>query len=96
MVKATRTPVDSSVSFTVSFTSSYESPKGTTGSKLNGQAILSCSIMLDSFESGVVIRCERGNILVRNPIYCPKEFVIQYRGENGEIEREEASYVKEL
>jgi hypothetical protein len=73
------TPVDSSTVFSLTFS----------GSKLAAQAALSTSITLNSLDPGVTIRFERGTILISPPIYCPKEFKVQYLGKNGKIEKEE-------
>ena len=79
MLKTPLTPVDSSTVFTLTFSAA----------KLSVQASLSCSITLNSMEPGVTIRFERGSILISSPIYCPKEFVVQYLGKDGKLEREE-------
>jgi predicted dehydrogenase len=59
------------------------------GGDLKAQAVLSCSITLNNADPGVIIRFERGNILISSPIYCPKAFTVQYLGKNGKVEREE-------
>ncbi len=79
MLKTPLTPVDSSTVFTLTFSAA----------KLSAQASLSCSITLNSMEPGVTIRFERGSILISSPIYCPKQFVVQYLGKDGKLEREE-------
>lgn len=79
MLKTPLTPVDSSTIFSLTFTAA----------KLSAQASLSCSITLNSMEPGVTIRFERGSILISSPIYCPKEFTVQYLGKDGKLEREE-------
>ncbi|KAF8159590.1 hypothetical protein B0H34DRAFT_410188 [Crassisporium funariophilum] len=79
MLKTPLTDVDSSTVFSLTFSAA----------KLAAQAALSCSITLNPPEPGVTIRFERGTILIRPPIYCPKEFTVQYLGKNGKIEREE-------
>lgn len=79
MLNTPITPVDSSTCFTLTFA----------GSKLAAQATLSCSITLNPIDPGVTIRFERGAILISSPIYCPKEFKVQYLGPNGKVEKEE-------
>jgi len=73
------TPVDSCSVFSLTFS------KAT----LAAQATLSCSITLDAYDPGVIIRFEKGSIFIRKPIYCPKEFTVQYKGKNGKVDREE-------
>ncbi|KAF8967670.1 hypothetical protein BDZ97DRAFT_1916616 [Flammula alnicola] len=79
MLNTPITPVDSSTVFSLAFSAA----------KLAAQASLSCSITLNSVDPGVTIRFERGTILISSPIYCPKEFKVQYLGTNGKVEREE-------
>ncbi|KAF4610701.1 hypothetical protein D9613_006915 [Agrocybe pediades] len=79
MLNTPITPVDSSTVFNLTYSAS----------KLQAQASLSCSITLNAPEPGVTIRFEKGNILISPPIYCPKEFKVQYFGKNGKVEREE-------
>lgn len=79
MVKTPVTGVDRNTSFTLNFSNS----------KLAAQAILSCSINLNPPESGVTIRFERGTIRVKVPIYCPKEFTVEYHNNKGALVREE-------
>ncbi|KAG5221250.1 NAD(P)-binding protein [Salix suchowensis] len=52
-------------------------------------AILSCSISLNAPDPGVTIRFEKGTIKIAPPIYCPKQFTVQYFGGNGKLVREE-------
>jgi len=79
MIKTPLTGVDINTSFTVTFSSS----------DIAAQAILSCSINVNTMKPGVIIRFERGNIIVGTPIFCPKEFTVQYIGKGGEVVREE-------
>lgn len=79
MLNTPLTPVDSNTVFHVTFS----------GASLAAQASLSCSITLNAMDTGVIIRFERGSILISSPIYCPKEFRVQYLGKDGNVEREE-------
>jgi hypothetical protein len=80
MLKVPISPtVDSNTVFSVAFS----------GGDLKAQASLTCSITLNPTEPGVVIRFERGNILISSPIYCPKAFTVQYFNKKGKVEREE-------
>ncbi|KAF8075024.1 hypothetical protein FPV67DRAFT_1475762 [Lyophyllum atratum] len=79
MLKTPLTGVDSNTSFTVTFASA----------DLAAQAMLSCSINLHPQQPGVTIRFERGTITIAAPIYCPKEFTVQYFGKDGQVSREE-------
>jgi len=79
MLNTPITPVDSSTCFSLTFSAA----------KLAAQASLTCSITLKPVEPGVTIRFEHGTILISSPIYCPKEFKVQYFGKNGKIERED-------
>jgi len=88
MLKTRRTDVDSSSVFSLTFSQN----------QLAAQAVLSCSITLDAPEPGVTIRFERGTILVKPPIYCPKEFVVQYHSKDGKTkvvseERKTVEYI---
>lgn len=84
MLKTPITPVDSSTVFSLTFSAA----------RLAAQAALSCSITLNAPEPGVIIRFERGSILISAPIYCPKEYKVQYLGKDGKIEREEKKVFK--
>jgi hypothetical protein len=84
MLKTPITPVDSSTVFSLTFSAA----------KLAAQAALSCSITLNALEPGVTIRFERGSILISAPIYCPKEYKVQYLGKDGKVEREEKKVFK--
>ncbi|TFK98706.1 hypothetical protein BDV98DRAFT_552575 [Pterulicium gracile] len=66
MIKTPRTNVDSNTSFTLNFP------------KLAAQAVLSCSINLDSFNPGVVIRFEKGSIELSGPVYRPEKVTVRY------------------
>ncbi|KAG6856266.1 hypothetical protein H0H87_006022 [Tephrocybe sp. NHM501043] len=79
MIKSPLTNVDQNTSFTVTFT----------GAELAAQAILSCSINLITPAPGVSIRFERGTITIPTPIYCPKEYTVQYFGKGGKVAKEE-------
>lgn len=79
MIKTPITDVDQSTVFSVIFS------KG----KLAAHASLSCSITLNSTEPGVTIRFQKGNILVKPPIYCPKEFTVQRYDKSGKVVKEE-------
>jgi len=79
MLKTPLTNVDSCTSFTLKFSSA----------SLIAQAVLTCSIMLNPPDPGVIIRFERGTIKIGAPIYCPKSFTVEYHGNNGNLVREE-------
>lgn len=84
MLKTPITDVDASTAFVLTF-----SPPSDGSSSLYAQAILSCSITLNAPDPGVTIRFERGTIKIAPPIYCPKQFTVQYFGGNGKLVREE-------
>ncbi|KIJ69242.1 hypothetical protein HYDPIDRAFT_24094 [Hydnomerulius pinastri MD-312] len=86
MYKTPITGVDCNTSYTVTF-----APDSTTGSTLAAQAVLSCSMNVTSHNPGVVIRFEKGTIIVAAPVPSPRSFVVQYfkQGSPGNIEREE-------
>ncbi|KAF8909311.1 NAD-P-binding protein [Gymnopilus junonius] len=79
MLNTPITPVDSSTCFSLTFSAA----------ELSAQASLTCSITLNPIEPGVTIRFDRGAIVISSPIYCPKEFKVQYLATNGKIEKEE-------
>lgn len=86
MLKTPITGVDSSTSFTLTFSSN-----------LRAQAILSCSITLPPASGpSVIIRYRNGNIHVPSPIYCPSSFTVQYfdRPGSGVVVREETRRFK--
>jgi len=87
MLKTPLTGVDRSTSFTVTF--SPESPSAP--NTLAAQAVLSCNISAAPYEPGVVIRYERGTIVIATPIFCPKSFTVQYfqEGKPGTVVKEE-------
>jgi len=76
MLKTPITGVDCNTSFTLNFFQS----------KIVAQAVLSCSINVDSADPGVTIRYEKGVIRIKKPIYCPKEFEVEYT-EKGKVVR---------
>ena len=80
ILKTPLTGVDSSTSFTLTFSET-----------LQAQAILSCSITLSSPDPAVTIRYQSGNILVNPPIYKPPSFTVQYfdKPGSGNVVREE-------
>lgn len=78
MLKTPLTGVDSSTVFTLSFTP-------TETSSLAAQAILSCSINLDAPSPGVIIRFERGTILINPPIYSPRSFKVIYLNKGAAV-----------
>lgn len=78
MLKTPLTDVDRNTSFTLTFSSA----------DLSAQAILSCSINLNPPQPGVTIRFEHGTITIPPPIYCPKEFTVQYFGKKGVVREE--------
>ncbi|PFH51932.1 hypothetical protein AMATHDRAFT_74624 [Amanita thiersii Skay4041] len=79
MLMTPLTNVDCNTAFTVT----WPSPS------FAAQAVLSCSINVNSLEIGVVIRFERGVIKIPSPIYCPKEFTVQYHDGQGKLLKEE-------
>ena len=89
MLKTPLTNVDMCTVFNLTFDSQSNN------SKLAAQASLSCSITLDGIQPGVTIRFERGTILIRSPIYCPKEFTVQYLSKDGAIVQREEKRVFE-
>lgn len=74
MIKTPLTGVDANTSFTLTFPSA--------------QAILSTNINLTS-PFGCIIRYEHGSIVVAPPIYCPKQFTVQYHDSAHKVVREE-------
>ncbi|KIL00766.1 hypothetical protein PAXRUDRAFT_821347 [Paxillus rubicundulus Ve08.2h10] len=87
MLKTPLTGVDRNTSFTVTF--SPTSPSAT--NTLSAQAILSCNLNAASYETGVVLRYERGMITIAAPIYCPQSFTVLYfqEGKSGTVVKEE-------
>ncbi|KAI9461486.1 hypothetical protein HD554DRAFT_1512401 [Boletus coccyginus] len=87
MLKTPLTGVDRSTSFTVTFSPDSPSAPNT----LAAQAVLSCNINAASYQTGVIIRYERGAIAIAAPIFCPKSFTVQYFGEgrSGSVVKEE-------
>ncbi|KAK2463652.1 hypothetical protein APHAL10511_004403 [Amanita phalloides] len=83
MLKTSLTNVDCNTSFTLTW--SYPN--------FSAQAILSCSINAHAHQTAVVINFERGTVRIPSPIYCPKEFLIQYYGpENRQVKEERRNY----
>ncbi|KAF8817481.1 NAD(P)-binding protein [Phlegmacium glaucopus] len=83
MLKTPLTNVDTGTLFNLTFDSQSNG-----NNKFAAQASLNCNITIDDIQPGVTIRFERGNILIRSPIYCPKEFTVQYLSDDG-VKREE-------
>ncbi|KAF8889338.1 NAD(P)-binding protein [Infundibulicybe gibba] len=79
MMKTPLTNVDSNTAFMLTFG----------GSKLSAQAMLTCSINLNPYSPGVIIRFEHGTIRINSPIYCPTEFYVEYFNNKGAKVREE-------
>ncbi|TDL23797.1 NAD-P-binding protein [Rickenella mellea] len=81
MLKTPLTGVDSSTSFTLTFSEA----------DLHAQAVLSCSINIAPQVPGVTIRYRKGVIYVQPPIYCPTTFSVQYydKAGTGKVVREE-------
>ncbi|KAG6910202.1 hypothetical protein DXG01_012337 [Tephrocybe rancida] len=79
MLKTPLTNVDQNTSFIVTFA----------GADLAAQAILSCSINLNTQKPGVSIRFQRGTITISTPIYCPKEYTVTYFDKSGKVRKEE-------
>ncbi|KXN86565.1 Trans-1,2-dihydrobenzene-1,2-diol dehydrogenase [Leucoagaricus sp. SymC.cos] len=82
MLKTPLTGVDANTSFTLTFPSS--------------QAILTTSINLNSSPFGCTIRYERGSIIITPPIYCPKQFTVQYHNDAGKVVKEEKQVVEHV
>ncbi|KAG7443604.1 NAD(P)-binding protein [Guyanagaster necrorhizus] len=79
MLKTPLTGVDSNTAFTLTFDTA----------ELRAQAVLSCSINLNSVNPGVIIRFERGTIKIYPPIYCPKEYTVEYFDDEGSVTKAE-------
>ncbi len=79
MLMTPLTNVDSNTSFTLNFDQG----------DIRAQAILSCSINAKRLTPGVSIRFEKGIINIQSPIYCPKEFTVEYFNQSGASVREE-------
>lgn len=81
MLKTPITGVDSSTSFTLNFSGG-----------LHAQAVLTCSITLPPLEpASVTIRYRNGTVRIAPPIYCPKQFTVEYfdKPGSGKVVREE-------
>ncbi|THV07940.1 NAD(P)-binding protein [Dendrothele bispora CBS 962.96] len=76
MLKTPITGVDCNTCFTLNFFQS----------KIAAQAVLSCSINVDSADPGVTIRYEKGVVRIKTPIFCPKEFEVEYT-DRGKVVR---------
>ncbi|KAH9975931.1 hypothetical protein BGW80DRAFT_1436428 [Lactifluus volemus] len=65
---------------------------------LAAQAQLSCNINIPSNSMGVTLRFRHGNILIPEPIYCPKWYTVQYFGMpgSGKVQREETVHVQHV
>ncbi|KAH7929088.1 NAD(P)-binding protein [Leucogyrophana mollusca] len=85
MLKTPLTGVDRSTSYTVTFSPTSSSDKNT----LSAQAIMSCNINAQAYQTGVIIRYERGTITIPAPIFCPKSFTVQYLNGKGTVAKEE-------
>ena len=81
MIK-TLTGVDRSTCFTLSF------------QELAAQAQLSCNINVPSNSIGATLRFRNGNILIPEPLYCPKWYTVQYFESpgSGKVQREETTH----
>ncbi|KAF8631866.1 hypothetical protein AX15_002136 [Amanita polypyramis BW_CC] len=82
ILKTPLTDVDSNTSFTLT----WSSPN------FSAQAILSCSINAYPHRTGAIINLERGTIKIPSPLYCPKEFTVEYYGSNGKPVKEERKF----
>ena len=86
IIKNKKTAVDQNTSFTLTFPS------------LDAQAILSCSINLPAQSNSAILRFRSGNIVIPAPLYCPRQYIVQYFDApgSGTVIREEkvrADYV---
>jgi hypothetical protein len=81
MIK-TLTGVDRSTCFTLSF------------QELAAQAQLSCNINVPSNSISATLRFRNGNILIPEPLYCPRWYTVQYfeRPGSGKVQREETNH----
>jgi len=82
MIKTPLTGVDRSTCFTLNFP------------ELAAQAQLSCNINVPSNRISATLRFRNGNILIPEPIYCPKSYTVQYfeRPGSDKVRREETTY----
>ncbi|KAI0320876.1 hypothetical protein OF83DRAFT_1052271 [Amylostereum chailletii] len=71
IIKTRITGVDRNTSFTLNFPD------------IDAQAVLSCSINLPATPIGATIRFRNGNIIIPHPLYCPKEYTVQYFDKPG-------------
>lgn len=77
MAKTPLTGVDRSTCFTLNFL------------ELAAQAQLSCNINLPSRDISATLRFRNGNILIPEPLYCPKWYIVQYFEGSGKVDHEE-------
>jgi hypothetical protein len=84
IVKTPLTGVDRSTCFTLTF------------SALDAQAQLSCNINIPSSSLSATLRFRNGNILIPEPLYCPKSYTVQYfeRPGRGKVQREETVHLQ--
>jgi hypothetical protein len=84
MVKTPLTGVDRSTCFTLTFPA------------LAAQAQLSCNINIPSSSVGAVLRFRKGNILIPEPLYCPRSYTVQYfdKPGSGKVQREETVHIQ--
>ena len=82
MIKTPLTGVDRSTCFTLNFP------------ELAAQAQLSCNINVPPLSATATLRFSNGNILIPEPLYCPKSYTVQYfeRPGSGKIQREETTH----
>ncbi|SRR6266404_3160414 len=86
MVKTPLTGVDRSTCFVLNF------------DELAAQAQLSCNINVPSQRISATLRFRNGNILIPEPLYCPKSYTVQYfeRASSGKMQREETIHFEAL
>ena len=79
MIKTPLTGVDRNTCFTLCFPG------------LGAQAQLSCNINVPSNGISATLRFRNGNILIPEPLHCPKSYTVQYfeRPGSGKVHREE-------
>jgi predicted dehydrogenase len=76
MLKSPLTGVDTNTSFTLNFP--------------DAQAILTTSININDAPSlGCNVRYEHGTITISPPLYCPKQFTVDYHDKDGKTIRQE-------
>lgn len=84
MVKTPLTGVDCSTCVTLNFP------------ELAAHAIISCNINVPSHPISGIFRFRNGNILIPEPLYCPKWFTVQYFEKPGKVQREETTHFEVL